>query len=119
MSRKNVKTRRAKRKRNKRVRNARRSAKSKWKWVIPLMIIIVFIILAYYKMNLTNKYTATVTLYNKVDNVHITTEECVTSSSKNAARIRTAFIKNTMSNSSTEVKDVAITKGCNQNPKLM
>lgn len=117
MSRKNTNARRLKR--NKRVRNARRAAKSKWKWVIPLMVIITFAALAYYKMNLANDYTATATLYDKVNNVHIVTEECVTGASENAARIRTTFIKNAVSNSSTEVKDVVIIKGCNQNLKSM
>ena len=110
MSRKNTKARRLRR--NKRVRNARRAAKSKWKWVIPLLITITFIALAHYKINLTHKYTATATLYDKVDDIYIVTEECVTGSSKNVARIRTKLIKNTLSSSSREVKDIVITDGC-------
>lgn len=110
MSRKNIKARKLKR--NKKVRNARRSAKSKWKFVTPLIIAMSLLAVTYYKIALTYEYTATATLYDKMDRVHIITEECVTSSSENAARIRTTLLKNVLYISSKEVKEVSIREGC-------
>lgn len=117
MSRKNNKARKLKR--NKKVRNARRAAKSKWKWVVPILIAMALAALTYYKIALTYDYTATYTLYNKIDNVHIVTRECVTGSSKDAARTRTKLIKSALSSSSTEIKDIVIDEGCDQSLKEM
>lgn len=110
MSRKNIKARKLKR--NKKVRNARRAAKSKYKLVIPLMIALALLTVFYYKLALTSEYTATATLYDKIDKVHVVTEECVTTSSENAARIRTTFLKRFFYGSSIEVEEVLVTQGC-------
>ena len=111
MSRKNDKARKLKR--NKKVRNARRAAKSKWKWVVPILIAIALAALTYYKIALTYDYTATYTLYNKMDNVHIVTRECVTGSSKDAARTSEVLIGAlevcTMSSLSTSAAEVEST----------
>lgn len=102
-----------KQKRNKKVRKARRAAKSKWKWVMPTIIFISMAAVIYCKLVLTREFTAKSTLYDEVNNVYLVTEDCVTGTSKNSARIKTKFLKNTLSKKSEVVEDISITEGCN------
>lgn len=117
MSRKNNKARKLKR--NKKVRRARRAAKSKWKWVIPTIIFLCMTALFYYKIALTQKYTSTATLYNKVDKAYTIVEECVTSSSIDTARFRTKIIKGVLSMKSIEIKEVEVIEGCDNTIKTI
>lgn len=102
----------AKRKRNKKVRKARRAAKSKWKWVIPTIIFVLMAWVTYYKLALTREFTAKSTLYNEVENIYMVTEECVTGTSKDSARLKTKLLKNATARGSEVVEEVLIIEGC-------
>ncbi len=98
-------------KRNKRARQIRRAKTSKFRWIMPLFIILIMYGLFYYKTNVSKSYTATVRVYDSQLEKLVVDEKCITGYDEESSKKHVLFLESIIKGKDKQI-DVTLSEGC-------
>lgn len=89
----------------------------RWRFVIPIIILLLFTVVLFYKLDFGKPYTVKLTLYNEDDKVYIVTSECVKTKLDHYANSgRESFAK--LIGLKNDLRLVEVNDGCSPNELL-